>query len=333
MYRRSGLFTAIFAAFTMLVLILDSKTALSGASEGLEICVRTLVPSLLPFFVLSAVLTKQLSGKQYKLLTPLGRLCAIPPGQETLFIIGILGGYPTGAHNTAIAYQNGCITKNEAERMLGFCSNAGPSFIFGVTASLFTNRWIAWVLWFIHILSAILVGYLLPCRNIQQRKSRYIQPRNSHIIQSSLKALASVCCWVILTRTFITFLSRWFLWMLPKDISVSIIGFFELTNGCCSLSEVGSECTRFVLCSAMLAIGGVCILAQTVSVIPGLSVKQYIHGKLLQTAISIILAAIIQPLLFPADVLPRLPIIGASSTFIILNFLMLSPKVKKDVAF
>ena len=333
MQRHSGYLSAILAAAAMLVLILDSKTALNGALDGFDLCIRMLVPSLLPFFVLSAVLTKQLCGKKSKLLTPLGRICDIPHGQEALFLIGILGGYPTGAQSITTAYRGGCITKKEAERLLGFCSNAGPSFIFGVAASLFTNRWIAWVIWLIQILSAIIVGVLLPYRSKSLQKEQFTQPTNASVIHSSVKALSAVCCWVILTRILIAFLTRWFLWMLPEEISVSIIGMLELTNGCCSLFEIGSESTRFILCSAMLSIGGVCILAQTVSVTPGLSITQYIHGKLLQTAIIVVLAAVMQPFLFSGESLPLLPIIAAGTTVIILNFLLLSRKFKKDVAF
>ena len=39
------------AALGMLVLILDSKTALAGAREGIDLCIRTVIPSLFPFFL------------------------------------------------------------------------------------------------------------------------------------------------------------------------------------------------------------------------------------------------------------------------------------------
>ena len=46
----------------MLLLILDSGTALEGAKEGLVLCVSSVIPALLPFWVLSSLLTGSLWG-------------------------------------------------------------------------------------------------------------------------------------------------------------------------------------------------------------------------------------------------------------------------------
>ena len=70
-----------------------------------------------------------------------------------------------------------------------------------------------------------------------------------------------------------------------------ITGLLELANGCCSLSSIDSVSVRFVLCSGMLAFGGVCVTMQTISVVNGLSVKYYFVGKGLQTVFSLLLAA------------------------------------------
>ena len=52
--RKKQLWTGIAASMGMLVLILDGKTALEGARQGIELCLRTVVPSLFPFFLLFA---------------------------------------------------------------------------------------------------------------------------------------------------------------------------------------------------------------------------------------------------------------------------------------
>ena len=46
----------------MLALILDGRTAIDGARQGIELCLRTVIPSLFPFFVLSILLTSSLLG-------------------------------------------------------------------------------------------------------------------------------------------------------------------------------------------------------------------------------------------------------------------------------
>ena len=47
----------ILSAAGMLALILDGRTALQGASEGLALCMQAVIPSLCPFLFLSAILT------------------------------------------------------------------------------------------------------------------------------------------------------------------------------------------------------------------------------------------------------------------------------------
>ena len=44
---------SLAAAAGILVLILDSRTALAGAAQGLSLCLKTVIPSLFPFIFLS----------------------------------------------------------------------------------------------------------------------------------------------------------------------------------------------------------------------------------------------------------------------------------------
>ena len=64
---------ALAAALAMLALILDSATSFEGASDGISLCIRTVIPSLFPFFVLSSMLTGNLYGLSGEILRPLGR--------------------------------------------------------------------------------------------------------------------------------------------------------------------------------------------------------------------------------------------------------------------
>ena len=79
-------------ALGMLGLILDSRRAMFGAAEGVELCLTAVIPSLLPFLFLSMLLTDRLWGRKNRLLRPLGRLFRLPDGSEALLIPGLLGG-------------------------------------------------------------------------------------------------------------------------------------------------------------------------------------------------------------------------------------------------
>ena len=278
------LWKALLASGAMLILILDSQTAVEGAKTGIDLCIRTVIPSLFPFFIISSILTSSLSGQSLFFLKPLGRLYGIPAGAESLLLIGFLGGYPVGAQAVSSAYNSGSLTKSQAERMLAFCNNAGPAFLFGVVSQFFPSAVIPWVLWMIHLAGALMVAILIPHEPAQAATLPPAkEPSLTQAMQQSLRTMAAVCGWVILFRVLIGFFYRWFLWILPVELQVLIIGCLELSNGCMELAGVADLPTRFLLCSGMLAFGGLCVTMQTLSVVKGLSVKHYLLGKLMQT--------------------------------------------------
>ncbi|MDO5399872.1 MAG: hypothetical protein Q4F17_02685 [Eubacteriales bacterium] len=269
-----------------LLLILDSKTALAGAKTGVTLCISTVIPALFPFLVLSAMVM----GTSFGVLGPLGRLCCLPKGAENLLIPAFLGGYPVGARTVARAWREGRLNRREAEGLLGFCSHAGPSFIFGMGAVVFPAGWMSWALWGIHLASGVLTARLLgPVGDRAVSLDAGKGPTLSGALSQALSVMGLICGWVVLFRVVIAFLSRWVLFLLPAQVQILIVGLLELTNGCCVLPLVEDTALRFTLCSGMLAAGGLCVLMQTASVTAGLSLRRYCLGKAIQTALSLLL--------------------------------------------
>ncbi len=304
----------IGAAFGMLLLILDGKTAFSGAAEGIDLCIRTVIPSLFPFFVMSDLLTSAFMGTSLPI-----RLGIVPRGAESLLLTGFLGGYPAGANSVATAYRSRQLPREQAERMLAFCNNAGPSFLFGMIAPMFPSVKYAWLLWGVHIVSALMVGLCLP----KTQSSAALSPGKPVSISDSLwhsvRVMGSVCGWIVLFRIGIAFLSRWFLWMLPQEFQVLVTGLLELSNGCCVLSMIENIELRFLICSVFLAFGGLCVTMQTVSVTQGLSLRFYFPGKLLQTAFSIFLTWLILPKKTFSPALPCTALVSAAFLVVFLR--------------
>jgi len=296
-------FSAYFSAAVFLVLILDSRTVLSGAKDGISLCLQVVIPSLFPFFILSTLITNSISGSHLRFLSPIGRFCGIPKGSEAFLILGYLGGYPVGAKSVSNAYQEKKISRCDAERMIGFCNNPGPAFIFGMAATLFDSIAVAWILWVINIAASLLTGFLLPyksttsCQVIEEKSIRITDALNK-----SIHIMASVCGWVVVFRIVIAIFKRSFLYMLPIDLQIAIIGILELSNGCCFLTDILSESQRFVFCSAFLTFGGLCVTMQTASVISDLRLSMYMRSKMLQTLIGTMLALILQPIVFHTQI-------------------------------
>lgn len=287
--------TPIAASIAMLVLILDGPTALSGAKSGMDMCLQSVIPSLFPFFVLSILLTSSLAGRSLPILRPLARITGIPEGSESIFLTGLLGGYPVGAQAVSTAHSMGSLTDTEATRMIVFCNNAGPAFIFGITAALMPSSRYAWLLWLIQILSALLTGLLLPgkvSRRITLPTAK--QPTVTQALTAAIRIMATVCGWVVLFRTVLAFGQHWLFWLFPAWVQALLTGFLELANGCFSLINVDNIGLRFLLCAGMLSFGGLCVWLQTLSVAGHVPMRLYLPGKLLQSAIAITLALLSQ---------------------------------------
>lgn len=260
-------------ALGMLVLILDGKTALSAAAEGVELCLQTLIPSLFPFFVLSAMLTGSLGGRG-------------------LILAGILGGYPVGAANAARAWRTGRISKARAERMAVVSNCPGPSFLFGVLGQQFDEIWTVFWLWIVYILSIIALLFLLPVSGTTGRVHRPVKLQAA--LSAGVRAMAGVCGWVVLLRVFLSILDRWLLWLLPDWGKTAVYGMLELTNGCLALGSLEPG-LRFVMAAGMISFGGVCVMLQTAAVTEGLSLGLYFPGKLFQAAVAMLLASFLKP--------------------------------------
>lgn len=296
-----SLLIGITASAGILALILDSQTALTGAAEGIDLCVRTVIPALFPFFLLSMLLTGSVLGTELSFMNPVGKLVGIPKGSEPILLAGLLGGYPVGAQCVGQAYASGQLNKADARRMLGFCSNAGPSFIFGMTSFLFENKAVPFTLWTIHIISALITGFLLPGgSSVEIIRPTKAQIEIGQALQKSLTVTATVCGWVVIFRIILSFLKRWFFWFLPPTFQIILTGILELTNGYVGLNAISNDHLRFILASLFLSFGGICVVLQTASVTSqaGLDMGYYFPGKLIQTFFNVLISSIAAGFLF-----------------------------------
>ena len=313
--------------FAMLVLMIDGNSAILGARNGIELCNRVIIPSIFPFFFLSVWLNHLLPRIQIPGLRYIAKLTQLPEGSEGLLLIGLIGGYPVGAQCVTDTWKQQQISTKQAKRMLGFCSNAGPAFIFGVCRILFSSPIIPWTLWSIHICSAILTGILLPSASSTEICLNNTSSMNfSQAMKRSLLITASVCGWVILFKTVLQLLT-------PitehSQFLYHLFGTLELSNGILQLNNISSEAIRYILCSAYLGFGGICVYMQTYSITEDLHCGCYLYGKFMQTLISIILASTIAIFLFHSGPL-LLRIIASSLILAIIVIPILRKCCKKS---
>lgn len=282
----------------MLLLILNSRTAIRGAYEGVELCIRTVVPSLFPFLVLSGYLLPFIS----KLHIPwLAQLLNIPDGWESVFLLGCIGGYPIGTQCICQGYKSGTIERSAANSMLGFCTNCGPAFLFGVVGQMLGNMLDAVAVTAIMILSALLVGAL----RTHERANPTIGPSMTPlpfpaVILSAIRSMGSICAWVVLGKLLLAYVQPLLDTALPADLSVLICGLLELTNGCIALPQLSNDTWRFTAACILTGFGGFCVAMQVSSLCAdaGLDASVYLLQKGKQGFICAALALLYQFLPF-----------------------------------
>ena len=248
----------------MLLLILDSRQAGASARDAIDLCMKSVIPSLFPFFLLSGFLT----------------------GGGVLFT-GLLGGYPAGAQAAAQLAAGGYIDHAQASRLLTWCSQAGPSFIFGIAAAQFPDFRYGWYLWCVQILSALSLKMIFPTESTVKNRNQ-MRVDTAQAMHGALRAMGAVCGWVVIFRVILGFLERWFFFMLPDIAKVLLSGILELTNGCLMLPQIENIGLRFLLCLIFLNFGGICVILQTISVAHELNIRYYFTGKLLQCGLAML---------------------------------------------
>lgn len=125
-------FCWFFAVVSILLfLFFCPAPAFAASRAGLHLWFDTLLPTLLPFMILSGILIRaDMVRPLASLLSPVfGRLFGISPGGTYAVFMGFLCGCPMGAKILGELLAKGQIQRAEAQYLLSFCNNLSPSFV------------------------------------------------------------------------------------------------------------------------------------------------------------------------------------------------------------
>ena len=145
------------------LLILYRDDAAAGVLSGIYTCLNTLVPSLFPFVLLSCVAAKSAAMQLlFRPLSPLmHRVFHLPACAAPALLFGLTTGYPTGAKITASLYADGRLTKEQAARLLCFCTAPGYAFSIFTGMKLTGSTHTGLLLFLACILAPLLTGAVL----------------------------------------------------------------------------------------------------------------------------------------------------------------------------
>lgn len=290
----------------LLFLFLFPKESFQASCDGVTLWWNTVLPSLLPFIILSNLLMQ--TNLLELLLHRLQKVCRVLLGTSSYgayaWVLGLLCGFPMGAKLTADFYSSGRIDREEASYLLMISNHASPMFIitFVVLQTLGDGRLLKPVLFIMYGSALLTTGIIrLYCKRIHIQPVK--SPKKEVSMASSPGAVLDTSImngFEIITRLggyIILFsiygaLMRKLLVPFPTFQAV-IAGITEITTGItCIRGSAIPWSQQFLLILCCTSFGGISTLAQTNCVIQetGLSIRTYLQGKMLNAAVTSVLA-------------------------------------------
>lgn len=318
-YHRNSIPKILFLLFIIVALIgiiTNPSLSLSSAASGLSIWFNIVIPSLLPFLIISEILIR-LGFVDFigKLLGPLmGPLFNLPGEGAFPISMAVISGYPVGAKLTSRLREERLISKIEANRLIAFTSTSGPLFMLGaVSIGMLQNPKIAPLILIPHYLSAILLGFIFSFYHsknnrfmltnnkgiFQEIKSAYIIWLNTKKSIGSLitKSIKESMDTIILIGGLVIFYSvlveivfnmnffKSFLYYISNIISVDtqiikavISGFFEVTVGCKNIAAANMDLiNKIIIINFLIGWSGLSVHSQALSFINNTDINGKIY--------------------------------------------------------
>ena len=287
-------------------LLLFPSSALSGAKNGLLLWFNQVLPSLLPFLILSTLfLSTGLSDSIAKRLAPvLSPMFRCSPSGCYAVVIGLLTGLPVGAKTVAALTNSGKLTKKEGAYLLPLCNNPSPLFLLGfLSVSVLERPDLRYPVLLIVTLSSILAAILLRPRTetscIPETHYPTVLPGHADsltqtpdafcsdsvrnkpsktpfsfsfllldaAIEQAFSVLTRVGGYIILFSVLANLLT---LLPLPATILAGIGALLEITTGSTALAGLSLSSDIIIpLITGFVTFGGLSAAAQTKSVLAG----------------------------------------------------------------
>ena len=315
--KLSRLLFTLLSLYLIVLLLRYPTLSLEYASTGLNLWLKKMVPTLLPFMILSGIMIRMdLTESFVTLLHPmLHRLYGTSKNGSYTIIMGFLCGFPMGARIIGEFYESGRLSREESSRLLYFCNNIGPIYFLSyVVPTLVIDRpLIPFLLMYgIPLLYGFVLFRILPilhtllrpfmqsrCHSTQEYlSSSYDGTQNVYSEQtksSRMPLLAAIDASVLSGLIGIAKLGGYMVFFNLLNIvfepfsnsGTNLLNVYrcilEITSG---IDYSGQSIFYAIL--ILLPFGGFSCIAQTYSMISrtDLSVRSYVFHKLIQTAIT-----------------------------------------------
>lgn len=294
-----------FCSFIVLIFIFLNKEIVSSTIiNSFYIWFNTLVPSMLPMFIISDILINYNFTKYIpnKIINFISKIFNISNNATLIVLLSLVSGFPLNAMNIITSYNNNLISKEEAEHLLLFNHFPNPLFVLNTVGILYLNNNKYGVIILISTyLSSIILGILVRNKNTltnnncitKSSKSQTFTEIFSSSIKKSINSLlmisVTVCLFLILSTLIIN------IFHLNSYLSLGIKSILEMTMGLEHLSKLNiSNIFKVILSSSIISFGGLSIHMQVISILDErIRYRNYFIGRIYQVLISLVISLIL----------------------------------------
>lgn len=252
------------AAFIILV-ITNPKVCTAGATKGLLLAGRVIIPSLFPFTACVLFIMKSGGLNLLDFSAPFTKkVFHISPEMFSLMLLSFIGGYPVGAKLLNEAVKSGRLSKENAGIMLNYCVNAGPAFIvLAIGSGILGSKKIGYILLTAHIAASLILslffGFFIKNDNISSKnKEENFGAADNFVsaVSDAASAVFSVCAYVI----FFSAVNEYMSYLGEKMPFIKCITpLFEVTNAVTGMRNI-------LIIAFLLGFAGVSVWCQILSV-------------------------------------------------------------------
>lgn len=297
-------FSVFFIGF---MLLRFPEVSAQGITDGIDLSLGTLIPTLLPFTVISTLMIKEkLFDRIPVFLKRLTKTVFALDGKCLgAIIISMIGGLPIGCKMAADLYENGEISQSQARRMTLFCYCTGPAFTISSVGLYMSGSEKAGIIIYASlVLSSISVGLL--SRFFEEEDNLYMTAKSGAkkdlfsanlvaSVSSGSAAMLNICAWVIIFSCIIRLIE-----VLPSEPSVSFFlsCILEVTNG----AYLASGNMSLPVIAGIIGFGGLCGHCQVMPYLVKLRMKYkfFFVSRVISGALSVIYCKILTDI-FPVS--------------------------------
>lgn len=265
--------------FAVLVLVFSEETAAS-IKCSIDICISSIIPSMFAFMIIAAYIIN--SGLYRYIFRPLyfvfNRIIKLDELSFSVFILSLIGGYPTGAKLLKDTVRQNPDYCDTAARILSFSYCISPSFaVIMLGKGVFGSVEAGYIIYISNVLSCVIISFFFMHKDktaISINKS-FNKSSLINAVNAASTSLFTVCTVLIAFNIAVTIAAN-IISGLSFEKNNIFFGFLEISN----LLKAETDISMLPVVSMISSFGGICVLLQTISIVDReFSLKYFIISR------------------------------------------------------